>query len=246
MNATIEQLQEWNSRGLTINQISQLTGYEQSSVRYWYKRSGIDYISDIKRWDVSRFLNVNDIDAQYVLGFLAADGYLANHKAVGVYVQVNDIEIIYRILSVFDRLDDKQPYYRTPVGCQPQVGLVIGSVEFVNLLRTVYGFCNCKSFNLPFPRHLDNPLPFLRGFMDGDGYMGVRCTFTSASHDFIAGLLDWIYRIYGYQPAVSMSGVNRNIYNVNFRKKHSLFLRDLFGYHGLARKTEAFLRYLPN
>ena len=123
MNATIEQLQEWNSRGLTINQISQLTGYEQSSVRYWYKRSGINYISDIKRWDVSRFLNVNDIDAQYVLGFLAADGYLANHKAVGVYAQINDIEIIYRILSVFDRLDDKQPYYRTPVGCQPQVNL---------------------------------------------------------------------------------------------------------------------------
>lgn len=245
MDTLKSQLNEWNRQGLTINQICQYTGIANHVVRYWYRKTGIDYIPDIKRWDISRFMNANDIDAQYVIGFLAADGYLDGHKLVGVYVQEKDIEIIYRIISVFNR-QDKCPRYRYPVGCQPQVGINIGSVELVNFLITVYGFSNSKSFTIPFPRHLSNPLPFLRGFMDGDGYMGVSCTFTTASIDFANGLLEWVYRVYGYQPAVTMTGVNRNIYNINFRKKHSLFINDLFSYPGLARKTEAYMRYLPN
>lgn len=240
---SVEQLLDWKNQGLTVKQIAAYLGISEDAVRGRYKYAKIKPADGIKRWDYSRFLNESDEDAQYVIGLLAADGYL-DRKAVKIWISEKDIELLHRILQVFNRPDGVIYRKVTSVGSE-QAGICIGSLGFMTFLADGYGFTHQKSFTIPFPRHLSNPLPYLRGFFDGDGHMGQTCTFTSASEDFKDGLLDWIGDTYGFAPNVQLVGPRKNVYNINFRKKHEEFIRDLFSCRGLARKTEAFERYLP-
>lgn len=244
---SIEQLQEWKDLGWTVRQISENTGLKQDNIRGQYKYHGFPPFKAVKvsNWNLNSLYNSLDIDGQYVIGFLAADGYFDRDRSVCTWIQEGDVEILYRILEVIENYT-YQILKRERSCCQPQVGINIGSVELVSFLTQVYGFTNNKSRTLPFPRHLYNPLPFLRGFMDGDGYIGHGCTFTCSSENFVSGLLDWVKFAYGYEPNVQRLGPNKDCFNVTFRKKHEAFIRDLFSYPGLWRKTLAFTQYLPN
>lgn len=241
-------LLNWKNQGLNLNEISSLTGKSKDNIYRQYRYHGIEPILQpkINPWNLAKIYDQNDPDGLYVIGLLAADGYLnSKRNGVCIWIQEQDIELLFRIRSVLNN-EAASINRRELPNRKPQVNLNIGSVEFVSYLGQVYGFTNNKSRELPFPNHLHNPLPFLRGFMDGDGHIGHGCTFTCGSKNFVDGLLNWVFQRYGYVPNVQMVGLNKNSYNVNFRKKHAEFIRDLFSYPGLARKTEAYLRFLPN
>ena len=237
----------WKDQGLNVEEISELTGKTKDNIYRQFRYHGVEPIlaPRTSSWNLSRIYDQNDPDGLYVIGLLAADGYLDRNRCVSIWIQERDIELLYRIKFVLGN-ENASINRRERIGSNPQVNLNIGSVELVRYLGSIYGFTNNKSKELPFPNLLQNPLPFLRGFMDGDGYIGQSCTFSCGSKNFVHGLLNWVYCRYGFTPNVQMVGLNRNCYNVNFRKKHTEFIRDLFSYPGLARKTEAYLRYLPN
>lgn len=244
---SIEEVRQWKEQGLTVLQISENTGKSKDAIYSQFKYHNVKPVpSFVSPWNLSRIYDQNDADGLYVIGLLAADGYLAMNKTVCIWISENDVELLYRIKSVL--MNENANINRRQLSSHktPQVNINIGSVDLVRYLGQTYGFSDNKSKSLPFPHHLQNPLPFLRGFFDGDGHMGLSCTFTCGSDNFVQGLLQWVFNRYGYTPNVQMVGANRDCYNVNFRKKHELFIRDLFSYPGLARKTEAFLRYLPN
>lgn len=240
-----EKLLLWKEQGLTLSEISKQTGIHRDTWKYRYKIAGIDfnrYVSKSK-WSMSRLEDATDVDGQYVIGFLAADGCL-DIRSVNVFIQERDIEVLERISRILER-PDASLVRRTNTSGYKLVGLNICSVSIKRFLEDQYGFQNKKSRTLPFPVWLINPLPYLRGLFDGDGYMGQSCTFTTGSKDFAIGLLNWVKRKYGYEPNIQMCGENKDVYNIHFRKKHERFIRDLFTYQGLNRKTEAFLKYLP-
>lgn len=247
----LEKLLYWKELGLTIREISEQTGIQSSTLRKRYSAAGIEYVrapygnTQSGLWDLSRLMNADDHDGQYVIGLLAADGYISNGRTVNIWVQEPDIELIYRILQVVGKPD--RPIYRRKLETHkvPQVGIGIGSVELVNYLTVNYGFSNAKSRTIPFP-NTDNPLPYLRGFFDGDGHMGTTCTFTTASPLFAIPFLEWIRKTYGFQPNIQMVGKDRDMYNMHFTRRHSQFIHDLMSYAGLHRKTIAYLNYLPN
>lgn len=243
-NMNTEELLQWKEEGLTLREISEQTGINYYTLRSRYLASNIEFKRGQTNWNLDGIFNELDINGQYAIGFLAADGYI-DRRTVCVYVHEKDIELIYRI-SVVLGVYEPPVHYRVNTLKSRQTGLIIGSVELVKYLSNHYGFQPQKSRTLPFPRHLVNPLPFLRGFFDGDGHIGNSCTFTVGSYDFAVGLLDWINKNYGYTPNIQMVGMNKDVYNIHFRKKHERFIRDLFSYPGLNRKTEAFLKYLPN
>ena len=247
---SVVELLNWKTQGLDLNQISELTGKSRSNIQNQYRYHNIEPVFTAPRihnpWNFEKVYDLNDPDGLYVIGLLAADGYLnSKRNGVCIWIQERDIELLYRIKFVLGN-ENASINRRERIGSNPQVNLNIGSVKFVEFLGGVFGFTNNKSRELPFPNHLHNPLPFLRGFMDGDGYIGYGCTFTCGSKNFVDGLLNWVFQKYGFTPNVQMLGLNKDYYNVNFRKKHAEFIRDLFSYPGLARKTEAFLQYLPN
>lgn len=242
---------KWKDQGLTIRQITERTGINGRTLRSRYQAAKIEYCRDNFRkrspWNLSKIFDSSNVDGQYVIGLIAADGYIcSNSRNLAIWVQEQDIELLHRILDSFNR--SKAPIHtrKLPLHQSIQHGISIGSVELIDFLNNSYGITRNKSRVLPFPRHLSNPLPFLRGFFDGDGYIGQACTFTVGSKDFAEGLLDWVYCKYGYVPNVQMVGKNKDIYNIHFRKKHDCFIHDLFSYHGLMRKTMAYEVYLPN
>lgn len=240
---------KWKDDRLTISRISEITGIPGRTLRSRYKSSGLDYFrSDFKDrspWNLNRVRDLNDPAGQYVVGLIAADGCIRDNRSVSVYVVDRDVELLDRIASVLDN-----PFARINSRVNSTgsnlVGLNIGSIELVDLLYERYSLTTNKSRNLQFPRFLNNPLPFLRGFFDGDGYIGQSCTFTCGAVDFVEGLLDWVYLQYGYEPNVQMVGRMKDVYNIHFRKKHAEFIHDLFSYRGLERKTNKYREYLPN
>lgn len=246
---SIRDLMKWKEDRLTISEISRMTGIPGRTLRSRYKSSGIDYFrSDFRErspWNLSKLHNPDDTDGQYVIGLIAADGCVMNDRCVSIYINERDIELLYRVTDTMDNRTAKIHRRINSTGSS-LVGLNIGSKELVELLNRQYGISVNKSRNLKFPSNLRNPLPFLRGFFDGDGHIGQSCTFTCASVDFVEGFLTWVYDTYGYEPNIQMVGRNRDIFNIHFRKKHADFIHDLFSYRGLQRKDVRYAEYLPN
>lgn len=234
----------WKEDGLTINEISELTGRSSLTIRKMYSYYQVPFNREsLSHWDLTKIMDEKDPEGNYAIGFLAADGYVDGHKLIACWIQERDSEILDRLKKILGN-PNRVLLERFRQDRQTQNGLNIGSVELVEYLRRVYGFTNTKSRTLPFPRHLINPIDFLRGYMDGDGYIGHGCTFTCGSRDFVEGLLDWVWNIYGYEPNVQAVGQNKDCYNVTFRKKHAEFIHDLFSVPGLRRKTLAYRDYL--
>jgi len=238
-----KELLMWKEEGLSLGEISLLTGVHRDTLRYRYNVLNIPYNLSKSKWDISKLKDSKDVDGQYVIGLLAADGYL-DVRNVSIMIQERDVELLQRIRVVLGRPEANITSRVTKIGSR-QVCMTISSVELLHFLTDTYGFKPRKSRTLPFPTQLENPLPYLRGFFDGDGYMGQSCTFTVGSENFAEGLMDWVSKTYGYRPNVQMVGVKRDIYNIHFRKRHEDFIRDLFSYPGLTRKTQEFLEYLP-
>lgn len=241
----IEMLLEWKDQGMSMMDISDVTGLDYSTVRYHHVKNGVIPNKGRVALNIERIKNTLDLDGQYIIGFLAADGYLNRNRSVDCFIQERDSEVLVRILNFFNLPLERIRSRVNSNGCK-LLGIRLGSVELVGYLTQFYGFSNQKSLTLPFPSWLQNPLPFLRGFMDGDGYIGYGCTFSSSSPFFVNGLLTWVDSVYSYHPNCQLVGVNKTCTNINFRKKHEQFIRDLFSYPGLTRKTEAYNRYLPN
>lgn len=243
----INTLLDWKENKLTLPDISRLIERPVDTIRYWYHRAGIEPFKFKSRWDLTRLMDQDDPSGQYVIGLLAADGYIdTGERSLRIWLKSDDVELLHRILDVLDNKDQRiYTRYGGNYRRSEQSGLTISNVRLVEFLSDKYGFKRQKSRTLPWPRWLENPLPFLRGYFDGDGHIGYGCNFSIGSKDFAEGLLDWVFDKYGYEPNVQMSGKHKDIYSITFRKKHFMFIEDLFSYPGLERKTSAFNRYLP-
>lgn len=247
---TSEELISWRDAGLTLREIEKMTGIQYRTLLNRYKAAGIDYFKyDYRKnspWDLSEIYNPGSIDGQYVIGLLAADGYVDTYgKVITIWLKEDDVELIHRILNTLKRPNANIIQRKLPSHVSVQCGINIGSKQLVEYLSANYGITRNKSKILPFPSHLKNPLPYLRGFFDGDGYIGDSCTFTCGSTYFANYFLQWIFDNYGYSPYIGMCGLNRDITQIVFRKKHARFIHDLFYYPGLMRKTINYQKYLP-
>jgi hypothetical protein len=227
-----EDVNNWKNNGLTVQQISDITGKSKDSIYSQFRYHGIKPISGYKNpWDLNKIMDTENIAQNIILS---------------IWIQERDIELIQRIALVLNNENVNINRRVFTDGKQPQVNINIGSVELVNYLISNYGFSNNKSKTLPFPLFLNNPLPYLRGYFDGNGYMGLSCCFSTGSENFANGLLEWVFKKYSIIPNVQVVGTNKDSFNIHFRKKHEFFIRDLFQYPGLNRKTENYLHYLPN
>lgn len=241
---TREQLILWSDKGYTIPDIVRLTGMKYDSVKSKYRYYGLPYNKVPSKWNSTRIMNINDDDGLYVIGLLAADGYIYRDKNIGLYLKHTDVELLHRVINVLG--NPAAPISNRVNSCGSiQCGINVGSVEIVKYLQNVYGFTNTKSFTVPFPSHLSNPLPYLRGFFDGDGYMGAQPVITTASYPFLQGLLLWLIRTYNIRPRVSVHGANFTTFNITFRVYESSFIVDMMKYPGLMRKSNRLAEYLP-
>ncbi len=108
----------------------------------------------------------------YVLGFIAADGYVWKSERGAKYIGVTstDLEIVEKIRNIFES--------NHKIGCRVSNNpkwknryiLQIGSKEIVEDLAKLGIFQN-KSLNIKFPSNIPDRFlkHFIRGYFDGDG-----------------------------------------------------------------------------
>lgn len=145
-----------------------------------------------------KFKEIDSEEKAYWLGFIYADGCMSENSRIGVMLKSTDVNHLYKLKNFLEW--DKEPVIRVN-GKWERCELVFRCKSmFEDLLRL--GCHPRKSKSLSFPTKEQVPdkflFHFLRGYCDGDGYLGIynkdghqysRLSFCG-TYDFINGMLD--------------------------------------------------------
>lgn len=199
----------------------------------------------------------------YVLGFFAADGYLAVNTRGGQFwcFQIKDKELLEKIKDVLGS-NHAIGIRTSKLSQNPLYRLQIGSIEMCSDLRKL-GFTQNKTTRLVFPQIPAQFLPdFVRGYFDGDGNVWsgiahknrnqpstiIQTCFTSCSKSFLEKLHIEIERETGNKGAIHpIKG--KACYRLQYSTQPSLKLYD-FMYNGavggifLKRKKIVFEKFI--
>ena len=238
----IAELLYWKKSNMTISKISEETGIPENKLRYQYHKHLIKPFAPLSKWNLDRIKNVYDDEAQYVIGFLAADGYINTvERCVVIWIREQDIEVLFRIRNVLGNPGAPIHKRLKSGNCSDQVGLNIGSKKLVEYLKSEYGFTRTKSKDLPFP-NIKNPMPYLRGYFDGNGHVNKQVCITTGSKFFFRGLFNFLDITYGY-TVYTRSHNSESSFDLVFKREHYQFLNELFKIKGLERKSRNYELY---
>lgn len=140
------------------------------------------------------FEKIDTESKAYFLGLLMADGYIATtERFVTIALKNEDAYILEKL--------KKEVNSEAPLGnkkkCTQKV-LTLCSKKMVNDLKNL-GLTRNKTFTLKFPNIKTEYIRhFIRGYFDGDGYIGERqCTLIISSPDFLNTFLDFFQNKFG-------------------------------------------------
>lgn len=191
----IEEILSLHNQGLSPIVISEKLNCNISNIARRLSKIGIEVNKVPKRnirknrykVDESYFEEITTPEKAYVLGLLYADGSVSKD---GFYIKMKDEELLLKIKNI---LKAEQPVkYVNYDSCYNAYLLTINSQKMSRDLIKHGCFIN-KTYTLQFPK-IEKSLysHFIRGFFDGDGYLGITdnkstCRFdlTSASVDLL-------------------------------------------------------------
>ena len=168
-------------------------GVTGPAIRMWFKKAGIKAIpqSILQRKykvDEEYFNNVDSQDKAYIIGFLYADGWNSESREA-VYLSLKE-EDKYILDSMTRLLQPKKPLRfikKRKDSYSNSYRLCIENLAISKQLKSL-GVLGCKTFLLKFPEWLESKLipHFIRGYMDGDGWVGVKSCSLVGTTDFCA------------------------------------------------------------
>ena len=185
------------------------------------------------------FENIDTEDKAYFLGLLMADGYIStSERFVAVALKESDVEI----LNKFKESIKSEAPLGNKKNCTQKI-LTLCSKKLVNDLKNL-GMTRNKTFTLKFPNIQKEYIRhFIRGYFDGDGYIGPRqCTLIISSTDFLETFL-----------ALFLEKFNKHLYFHEIKNSYRVNLNrndiDIVNYIYkdaniyLGRKYDNFLKY---
>ena len=117
------------------------------------------------------FDNIDTEEKAYWLGFLYADGNVANNASrIRLSLAENDLEILEKFsIFIFGEIRVKKYIRQKHIKGQNMVYVDVCSEHIASILKT-YGLIPNKTFKLTFPMFLNKNLisHFIRGYFDGD------------------------------------------------------------------------------
>lgn len=148
--------------------------------------------------DENYFDQINTEEKAYFLGFLYADGYNnTSRNCVRLVLQDTDRDIVQRLNNL---LQPSKPLYfevtnKKFLNRKNKYGLVIANKHISKVLSDL-GCTRAKTFTITFPEWLDNSLynHFIRGYFDGDGYIGYNKSTKHLSFELV-GTAPFLSRI---------------------------------------------------
>mgnify|MGYP001148009924 CR=1 FL=1 len=150
--------------------------------------------------DETFFDNIDTQEKAYFLGFLYADGYNnTNHNAVNLSLKEADKEILIKLNNLLQpakplQFVNMESQRKQGIKASNQYRLVIANKHISNRLNEL-GCVQAKTYILEFPEWLNiNLYPhFIRGYNDGDGYIGKR-NISITSTDMFCNKLKYIFK----------------------------------------------------
>lgn len=173
------------SKDLSISKFAILDVLKRNNIE---KRQNID--GNLQRkytLNQDYFETIDTQEKAYILGFIYADGY--NNEKTGtlqITLHNKDVEILEFIKS---QLNTNKPIYNIKRENRPDVvSLVINSKKISNNLVD-YGVMQCKTHKIKFPLLPKEYIShFIRGYFDGDGYVGNNVIEIVGTIDFLTSV----------------------------------------------------------
>lgn len=226
-------------------------------IRSYKEAASVAIKPDLRKYPINDNYNLNSHNGAWLLGFLAADGYLpitkgARNKIV-ITLQDKDEEILQKIAA---ELNYKGPIYHFVVdGKYDAVSLSFTSKVLREKIET-YGIVNNKTFKFhEIPRALSKEyiLDFIRGFFDGDGSIyepkdrhRIRMNFTCASKEFLQEVNDYLTSSLGLRAVIIHESIRTNpIYSMVYCSEDSFKLCKAFyenNFLALQRKKDLYFK----
>jgi len=166
-------------KGKKSKELSEYFGITDVAIRVLLKNRGYKYncINNNKKYEINEnfFDVIDNQDKAYFLGFLYADGCnKTNRNVVTLSLKEDDKEILEKLNNLIFK--EKKLSYEIVKknNTSNRFNLVIHNKHMSNKLIEL-GVDRRKTFKIVYPTWLDKQFysHFIRGYMDGDGYIGI-------------------------------------------------------------------------
>lgn len=221
--------------GVTAYNISKQTNCSTSVISRISKQNNIitqtkeEFIEKVKKVKHNPFEGLNNENINYWLGFLAADGSVYEDR-IRLGLQEQDLNHIKKFKSFTD--SDLKIIKTIKDNTHIGYNVAFRNKEVVNFLSSL-GITNNKSLTLKM--NLNITKDFLRGVIDGDGYIrkkGYEISISTCSEIFAEQLKDSFVNLFEITPKIYKNSKNRinTIYNVTIlgKEKVKFVLRELY------------------
>jgi hypothetical protein len=179
------------------------------------------------------FDEVNSEEKAYIMGILYADGYNdTSRSSVNLGLKESDKEILDKITALIQPTKPLQFVKINKPNCENQYRLVICN-KHISQKIAEYGCPKAKTFLLEFPVWLEPKLynHFIRGYIDGDGWIGKRSVSIVGTEKFLDKISEICNNKFGFNTYKRKRHKHRN---------HNIFMLEISG----RKKCVEFLNWI--
>lgn len=241
-----EWFKEQYKLGNSIENVSKIFNVKIETIRKWERIHGIKLKREVTKrknhFNEHFFENIDTEEKAYILGFIMADGYVSsNGRTLSIAIAQKDVDILHKINAAMVSSANINIKKHKP---ENQLVLNLCSVKLVSSLG-LYGVVKNKTSTIKFPQIKDFDMykHFIRGYFDGDGYIGhQQCVITTGSKEFVEGFNNFINTKYSFEPYIRKMG---NAYQITFNRRDKDIINYIYKDANifLSRKYESFLKY---
>lgn len=236
------------SEDYSLNELAEMIGKPVRSLRRKAKQLGVKLrASKLKEYEI--FFDEIDENSAYVLGFIAADGWILDNYGKGtnrltIELAKKDLDTLYKIVDLMQiprqKIKEVKCHINSFAPGKIQVKLEVHSKYLIQALKE-YNITPRKSLTLQFPTNIpfEYTADYMRGYFDGDGSFyeidqlsGNRLTSNIVLNSEIPGTLDFLkvfLNLFKELTDCEEGSIQKkkNIYYIKFGYRASVLLGDL-------------------
>lgn len=256
-----KQINKDSNMTFSFDKVKRVLKDNNIKLRNYNEAIAVKPYEDIRKYKINDNYNLESHNGAWLLGFLAADGYLPDTNGAKNRITISLAEIDKEVLELIK----KELEYEGPINeYESSSGYPFVSLSFTSkILREKiesYNIVNNKTFKLNYlPANLPEKyiLDFIRGFFDGDGSIyaiekekKIGMSFTCASDIFLQEIAEYLSKEFKVSiPKINSSQRVHTIYDIRYYKKDSIILGDKFynhNYLSLPRKQKKYFELVKN
>lgn len=221
-------------------ELSKEYGFSPVTICKVLKRNGInarDRTQSNRRYPIKEdyFDNIDTQEKAYIMGLLYADGYNdTSRNSVNLSLKESDKQILEDITNIIQPDKPLQFIKIKKPNCENQYRLAIAN-KHISQKISEYGCMKAKTFLIEFPEWLNKDLTshFVRGYLDGDGWVGKRTISFVGTEQFLDKLAE-IFKV-----ELNLSSYKRKRHK---DRKHNIYMLEIHG----RKKCAALVDWLYN